>query len=111
MGSYRKNPKKYQVANKGKREENRRRVRAYLATHPCIDCGISDIRLLEFDHQRDKKAAITVMVNKPCSWGTIAKEIEKCLVRCANCHRIKTCEEQGWYRSVAEVEKADQLII
>lgn len=86
-------------------------MREYLATHPCVDCGETDIVVLEFDHQRDKVGAITVMVNKPCGWDTIKAEIEKCLVRCANCHRRKTAKEQGWYRSVSETEKGSQLII
>ncbi len=84
-------------------------MREYLATHPCVDCGENDLRLMEFDHVRgQKKAAITVLVNRPSGWKTIEDEIAKCEVRCANCHRIKTCEQQGWYRSLEKQENATQ---
>jgi hypothetical protein len=31
-------------------------------------------------------------------WSTIAAEIAKCGVRCANCHRIQTIERGQWWR-------------
>lgn len=108
---YKKHPQKRAQLNVEARQRNRIKAAAYLATHPCIDCGETDVLVLDFDHTRDKRMDIAVMINRPCSWATIEKEIEKCVVRCANCHRRKTAREQGWFKSLAETEKVSQLII
>ena len=77
---------------------NARFVIEYLETHPCVDCGESDPCTLDFDHVRgDKKFCVSKRVNTASKWETILAEIEKCEVRCANCHRRKTAKEQGWY--------------
>ncbi len=79
--------------------ENKQRLYDYLSRHPCVDCGETDIRVLEFDHVRGSKSAnITRMLNNAIAWSTIEAEIDKCEVRCANCHRIKTNERGGWWR-------------
>ena len=75
------------------RAENRRCLNAYLLQHPCVDCGNPDIRVLDFDHVRGRKrfcisAGITRL---SLCWRNIEREIKKCDVRCANCHRIRTC--------------------
>lgn len=70
---------------------NRQIVVDHLNTHPCVDCGITDIRVLEFDHVRGKKlGAVSVGVRD--SWNTekLLDEIKKCEIRCANCHKIMT---------------------
>ena len=56
----------------------------------CIDCGIKDWRVLEFDHKSNKLYNISDLVSKANSLLKIKKEIKKCEIRCANCHRIKT---------------------
>lgn len=68
---------------------NRTFVKSYLCSHPCIDCGETDWRCLEFDHRENKRASISKMVGNCCSIENIVKEISKCDIRCANCHRIK----------------------
>lgn len=79
--------------------ENKQKLYAYLSDHPCVDCGQTDIRVLEFDHVRgNKSASITELLKKAASWKAIENEIAKCEVRCANCHRIKTSERGGWWR-------------
>lgn len=82
----------------GIRDENTALVIAYLASHPCIDCGEADPLVLEFDHLRDKKYDIGRMVSQGLSWSAIRDEIKKCEVRCANCHRRVTAKRGGWAR-------------
>lgn len=79
--------------------ENKQKLYAYLSEHPCIDCGETDVRVLEFDHVRGNKSAnIARYLNNAISWSTIEAEIAKCEVRCANCHRLKTLERGRWWR-------------
>lgn len=83
-------------ANKKVRRENRKRLWDYLLTHPCVDCSESRPQVLEFDHVRGKKRKdVSSMMDY--SWATILDEIAKCDVRCANCHKMKTCEQFGYY--------------
>lgn len=82
-------------------EANTRRLFEYLSLHPCVDCGISDPRVLEFDHrdEKDKSFSVSDRLTGGWSWGTIEEEIKKCDVRCANCHRIRTQIQFGFLRS------------
>jgi len=66
----------------------------YLLAHPCVDCGETDIVVLEFDHVGEKLDDVSTLANGGRSWERIKTEIEKCEVRCANCHRKKTIERR-----------------
>lgn len=69
-------------------KENHDLVEQYYSTHPCVDCGESDVDMLQFDHvQGDKIDNISSMVTSGRSWDLIEAEIEKCEVRCANHHQ------------------------
>jgi len=82
---------------KARREENRRQVLLYLAAHPCVDCGNGNAVTLEFDH-RDPAQKLTEVSRLIVSrrWRRVLAEIEKCDVRCINCHRRKTARDVGW---------------
>ena len=63
----------------------------YLVEHPCVDCGERDILVLEFDHVRGaKRDNVTRLARGGWALATVRLEVEKCDVRCANCHRRKT---------------------
>lgn len=66
----------------------------------CMDCDFSDPRCLDFDHLRDKEFNVSQMVQRAMSWTKILKEIEKCDIVCANCHRIRTHVRGNWIRNV-----------
>lgn len=78
--------------------ENSRRLAEHLKTHPCVDCAETDIVVLEYDHIRGKKDKDVAAMLGGSSWPTIQKEIAKCVVRCANCHRRKTAKERNSLR-------------
>lgn len=63
----------------------------------CIDCGYTDHpAALDIDHMEGKTANISALK----SIAAVKAEIErhKCVVRCANCHRIKSWETRTWER-------------
>lgn len=63
----------------------------------CIDCGYdAHPAALDIDHMEGKTANISSLK----SIAAVEAEIErhKCVVRCANCHRIKSWETRTWER-------------
>ena len=82
-------------------EENRAWLISYLFDHPCVDCGMADIRVLEFDHidATSKILDVAVLARSGYSLDRVKAEVRKCVVRCANCHRIRTHAQGGWWGS------------
>lgn len=78
-------------------EERMRYVIEYLRNHPCVDCGEDDVLVLEFDHRQDKSFSVSYGI-RTHNWDVVLAEIEKCDVRCANCHRRRTGRSQGFLR-------------
>lgn len=87
---------------------NRAQIRSYLRDHSCVDCGESDPDVLDFDHLRDKRANVSTLVHNGVSWQLVQAEIEKCEVRCANCHRRRTAQVIGSYRLKAALLRPGQ---
>ena len=55
---------------------------------------------MEFDHRdrATKLKEVSTLVRHAHSWGLVLREIDKCDVRCANCHRKKTAAEDNSWR-------------
>jgi hypothetical protein len=83
--------------NKKVAKRNQDYVWNYLLNHPCVDCGESDPVVLEFDHQKDKISGVGKMSSKQVSISKLQAEIDKCQIRCCNCHRRKTARTLGWH--------------
>jgi hypothetical protein len=70
---------------------NQEYVLALKQAGSCTDCGESDPVVLDFDHVTGvKEGAISKMVRNAASLTSLAAEIAKCELRCANCHRRVT---------------------
>lgn len=91
-----------QINKRARRTKTNEFVSKYLQTHPCVDCGESDPVVLEFDHVRGQKKD-TVSRLKNSSMVAVRREIEKCVVRCANCHRRKTAKQFKWSSKTAPI--------
>lgn len=75
----------------------------------CVDCGTSDMRVLQFDHVRgDKVDTVSSMIRRGRSIRSIVAEMDKCEVRCANCHMIATMTRLGtsWHSRFASPPSA-----
>lgn len=68
-------------------------LREYKKKLFCIDCGFSGKDypgVLDFDHVRGVKISNINIMKATASFEKVMKEIKKCEVVCANCHRIRT---------------------
>jgi hypothetical protein len=71
--------------------KNRAYIKEIKIASGCVDCGESNHVVLDFDHVKgDKLKNVSGMVHQSYSIKTIQKEIDKCEIRCSNCHRIVT---------------------
>jgi hypothetical protein len=80
-----------------------------LAKAACMDCGVADMLVLQFDHRGEKTRDIGWFASSGCSQHRIADELDKCDVRCANCHRRRTARRAGGFvhASVGATQKLD----
>lgn len=84
------------------RRRNAQYVWDYLKQNPCLDCNETNPIVLQFDHRDgvDKKDIVSKLVHNTSSLKVIQNEIDKCDVRCANCHFKRTALQQGWHKYI-----------
>ena len=100
---YAANKQQYKKSAVSLKRRNKLFVWEYLIGHPCVDCGEDDPVVLEFDHVSGQKhLEVSKLADSSYSISTIEKEILKCEVRCANCHKRKTAKQLNyWYVSTS----------
>jgi hypothetical protein len=61
----------------------------------CIDCGFSGHPVaFDFDHKDPKEKEFKISGKYIYRWSELRKELNKCELRCSNCHRIRHYLEQ-----------------
>lgn len=109
IDEYRAYQRKWKRENRGvvrlSEEKRRRRNREYVMEVKlklgCSQCGFnSHPAALDFDHidPQNKKMGVSQLSNRTVSIATLDKEMAKCIVLCANCHRIKSSNDLGYYK-------------
>lgn len=88
--------KSYDLNKKTTFERNRRNKKRnknwyveYKSNLKCEKCGETHPACLDFHHisPNEKETEISLLINNTISFKKIQKEIDKCIVLCANCHR------------------------
>jgi hypothetical protein len=87
---YRETKNKLKAARKGW-------IEVYKSEKGCVRCKTTDPRVLEFHHIDTKKKEFNIADYYYTQYSVekLDKEIKKCLVICANCHRILHAEERN----------------
>jgi len=90
--------KQTKIAKSKRRAVLQAYIAEYKSENPCVDCGNADIRGLDFDHVRGRKSFdISLGIQEGISLIKLQKEIGKCVVRCAYCHKIRTSKKNKDY--------------
>jgi len=75
-----------------RRDECRARLDKLKTDMPCVDCGgrFHPVQM-DFDHLPGavKLSGVSAMIGTH-AWPAIQREVEKCELVCANCHRLRT---------------------
>lgn len=56
----------------------------------CVDCGVKYPPVVfDFDHKDPNEKSFKISGKAIYRWREIKKELDKCELRCANCHRLR----------------------
>jgi hypothetical protein len=81
------------------KSRNKQFILDYLKVNSCVDCGESDVEVLQFDHiELIGQTGHRIGYFLSSSIKILKEEIAKCEVRCANCHVKRTRRQLGWFR-------------
>ena len=87
--SYDANSQYYKDKSKKRRKEHASQYEEYKKSLSCKVCGESETVCLDFHHlyANEKDFNIAARKHSTTKFEKIVREIEKCVVLCANCHR------------------------
>lgn len=85
---------KYKIKYLERNRLYRLSIREYMQyikeANPCIDCGVKyPYYIMDFDHLVGKDNEINYLASSG-RIGALKREIKKCEIVCANCHRMRT---------------------
>ena len=86
---------KRREALKARKQELKEEWNAFKRTLKCTKCGFAEPAALDFHHEKPEEKEHSV--NELISNGRFRKayeEVLKCIVLCANCHRIHHAQEK-----------------
>jgi len=68
----------------------------------CVDCGEKRPETLQFDHRDPKLKSFSISngIHDNVAWSRVLAEIDKCDIRCANCHAVRTANQFDWYKDL-----------
>ena len=92
--TWRTDPGRVAAIDRPRRRRNLQFVLEHLRTASCIDCGDTDLVVLDFDHVAGKRGSVMVLALDEHSIASLEREIAACEIRCANCHRGRTVRQQ-----------------
>ena len=85
---YKKNIEKEKIVRKKYQQKIKDKFIEYKKTLNCFKCKEYRWYVLDFHHnENNKEYDVANMWQGRHCWKTIKKEIDKCIVLCANCHR------------------------
>ncbi len=86
--------KSLETRRRNQRDHERRRrlmLDAIKLSSGCIDCGYKEnATALDFDHRDPSTKVFNIGSYKRVGLERLLIEVEKCDIRCANCHRVKS---------------------
>ena len=93
---YAKNKEKVMALSKANRAVGKAKWDAFKYTLKCTKCGFSHPAALDFHHVNpsEKENLVSKLVGNGC-FAAAMEEVQKCIVLCANCHRIHHYEENS----------------
>ncbi len=90
----------------------------YKETLGCADCGICEPAILDFHHPnpgskseyiKGQKFSITDLANIRGTFEAVFREVRKCIVLCANCHRRREAQKRKTPMARSHVKQNDTL--
>ena len=85
----------HNTRTRAKQRSQRHFLAGYKVYMGCMDCGYANNPVaLDLDHVSGEKKFSCAQPGD-ITWECLLQELSKCIVRCSNCHRIRTWNKQG----------------